>query len=113
MQQIHELRPGLYTMDTAKPGLEVRAVIVIGDRQAVVWDTLTEPAAMASLHSLLGAKPFHVIYSHADWDHIWGTQGFVCEPQTVVAHEECLRRFGDDVPQTLLDMQVENTGQVG
>lgn len=111
MQQIHELRPGLYTLDTVQPGLEVRAVIIIGDRQAVVWDTLTVPAAMASLHSLLGAKPFHVIYSHADWDHIWGTQGFVCEPQTVVAHEECLRRFSDDVPQTLLDMQAETSGK--
>ena len=82
-----------------------------GENQAVVWDTLTRPGDMAALESLLGERPFHVVYSHGDWDHIWGTAGFSRPPLNIIAHADCLRRFDDDVPQTLLRKQLSELGR--
>ena len=111
MRQIHEIQPNLFALDVALQGYNVRGVIIIGERYAAIWDTLVSPDDMAALESLVGDKPFHVIYSHADWDHIWGTDGFSATPLNICAHVECLRRFGADVPHTLQQMQEEEPGK--
>lgn len=111
MRQIHELQPNLFALDVVLQGYSVRSIIGIGQRYAAVWDTLVRPDDMAALGTLLGDKPFHVIYSHADWDHIWGTEGFAATPLNISAHAECLRRFGSDVPRTLLEKQEEEPGK--
>ena len=91
--------------------MQVRAVVVIGDKQAVVWDTLTHPNDMQLLTPLLGDKPYHVVYSHGDWDHIWGTAGLARKPLNIIAHAECLKRFDDDIPILLRRKQLAESGR--
>lgn len=105
MGQPKEILPNLWLYEAASAGIAARGAVVVGACQAVVWDTLTHPQDTAALTAILGDKPFHVVYSHADWDHCWGTSGFKRLPLGVVGHDECRRRFEDDVPQTLRSMQ--------
>lgn len=111
MRQILEIQPNLHVLEVALPGLSVRSIVAIGERHAVVWDTLTGAKDMAALEPVIGTMPFHVVYSHADWDHIWGTGGFTRPPLAIVGHKECLRRFSDDVPITLSEMQLAEPGK--
>lgn len=69
------LRPGLHLLETEVEAFDVRAAVLIGTRRAVVWDTLAHPAQMAPVASLAEGLPVTVVYSHADWDHVWGTCG--------------------------------------
>lgn len=88
---------------------DVRGALVIGDKRAMVWDTLSHPRDMEPYLPLIGDKELWVVYSHADWDHIWGTAGFDAEPDInpniIVSHALCLARFSTDVPQKLQEMQ--------
>ena len=111
MRQLREVIPNLWTLEVSTPEVEVRAVIALGENQAVVWDTLTRPGDMAALDALLEDRPFHVVYSHGDWDHVWGTAGFTRSPLDIIAHADCLRRFDDDVPQMLLRKQMAEPGR--
>jgi len=92
-------------------GVSVRGALIIGERFAAVWDSLAHPSDVAAVSSMLADKPFHLIYSHADWDHCWGTAGFTRAPVDIVAHAECRRRFDDDVPETLNRMRLEQLGR--
>lgn len=78
----------------------MRAAVVVGTERAVVFDTLAHPAQMADVAGLVGGLPVTVVYSHADWDHCWGTSG-VAGVEAVVAQEGALGRFRDDVPEEL------------
>ena len=109
-RQVQEVLPNLHTLEVKLPEFSVRAVVVVGERFTVVWDTLTRPEDMAALGPLLGDRPVYVIYSHADWDHVWGTQGLAQAPVGIVAHERCLRRFSTDVPRTLQSMREQEPG---
>jgi glyoxylase-like metal-dependent hydrolase (beta-lactamase superfamily II) len=40
---------------------------------------------------LAGDKPIDVVYSHADWDHCWGTAAL--HPDSIIAHDACAARF--------------------
>lgn len=111
MRQIHEVQPNLFTLDVALPEYSVRGVLVIGERHAAIWDTLVSPDDMAALEPLVGDKPFHVIYSHAHFDHIWGTQGLWATPLDICAHENCLKQFGGEVQRTLQQMREEAPGK--
>ncbi len=111
MRHIQELQPNLYSLELKLPELSARSLAVIGERHAVVWDTLTGAEDMATFEQVLAAKPFHVVYSHADWDHIWGTNGFSRPPLDIIGHRSCLRRFAQDVPTTLRDMQLAEPGR--
>ena len=106
MGQPEEIARNLWIYEAATPDMAVRGAVVIGERQAVVWDTLAHPRDMLPLAQILGDKPYHVVYSHADWDHCWGTSGLKRKPLSVIGHDECRRRFEDDVPQTLSKMQI-------
>ena len=49
----------------------------------------------------LAGRRLVVVYSHADWDHVWGTAGLTYRDATIVGHARCLERFDADVPVTL------------
>ncbi len=97
---VRRLFPGLHLLEAEMEGFDVRAAVLIGAERAVVWDTLAHPDQMAGVDALLGGLPAAVVYSHADWDHAWGTCGLrrVVE---VVAHEAATHRFDTDVPDEL------------
>lgn len=87
----------------------VRGAVLLGDTASVVFDSLSRPADMADIVPLLHGRPVTVVYSHADWDHVWGTAGL---PWTrVVAHEGAVGRFASDVPGTLARMRAEEPGR--
>ncbi|MCY4537032.1 MAG: MBL fold metallo-hydrolase [Chloroflexi bacterium] len=110
MRQIHKLQPNLHVLEVTRPEFTVRSVAVVGERHAVVWDTLTGAEDMTAFEPAIGAKPFHVVYSHADWDHIWGTNGFSRPPLDIIGHRACLRRFDEEAAKTLYDMQLAEPG---
>lgn len=86
----------------------VRGAVIIGRSGVVVWDTLTRPALMQPVLPLLPDRPLTVVYSHADWDHIWGTAALPLAP--IVAHRLCRERFATDVPITLREYQAARPG---
>lgn len=87
----------------------VRGAVLLGDKAAVVFDSLSRPGDMADVVPLLAGRPLTVVYSHADWDHVWGTAGLPLA--RVVAHEAASGRFAGDVPETLARMRAEEPGR--
>ena len=111
MSQLQEIRPNLWIYETSSPDVQVRAALVVGEARAVVWDSLTQPADAAAFMGKIGGKPCYVVYSHADWDHCWGTAGLSDGRLVVIGHADCRRRFGDDVPRTLQRMRLSALGK--
>lgn len=72
----------------------VNNYVLIGNEGTLVWDTLHDPQAIAS-QSEVYQKPVTAVYSHADWDHCLGTDGFGFEH--IVAHQNALARFGSEL----------------
>jgi glyoxylase-like metal-dependent hydrolase (beta-lactamase superfamily II) len=85
----------------------VRAVVLLGAERAVVWDTLARPADMVKVLPLVGDRPLTVVYSHADWDHIWGTGGLSEKWEAIIAHSEAETRFEDEVPKVLEEKRAQ------
>ncbi len=97
--------------DVALGEYDVRGVLLVGDTRAVVWDTLSHPRDMACWISLIGDRDLVVVYSHADWDHIWGTAGLpLGRAAIVMGHQACQARFTADVPRTLRERQLAEPG---
>lgn len=97
---VRHLREGLVLVETRMEGFDVRSAVIVGSRGVVVFDTLAHPDDMAPVRGLVEGRPVTVVYSHADWDHAWGTCGLEA-PEEVVAHAAALERFRSDVPQEL------------
>ena len=103
------LRPGLHLLETEVEAFDVRAVVLVGTERAVVWDTLAHPEQMAPVPAVVGRLPVTVVYSHADWDHVWGTcalelGGSAAVPagvQEVVACAATAARFEGEVQADL------------
>jgi len=87
----------------------VRGAVVAGSEAAAVFDSLSHPRDMAVVARLLAGRRVIVVYSHADWDHVWGTAGL--PGARVVAHEAAARRFAADVPGTLARMRAAEPGR--
>lgn len=98
---MYELQTNIWVSEVALDGYCVRAVLICDDRQTVVWDTLSHPQDMDSFLPLIGDKEFTIIYSHGDWDHVWGTAGLPHHRAQIIGHNSCLDRFADDIPATL------------
>lgn len=113
MSQLTQIHDKVWLVDVTLPEYSVRGAVIVGETYAVVWDTLSHPNDMADVLSIIGDKPYFVIYSHADWDHIWGTAGLSRQPEQIIGHKHCLERFYEDVPETLAKMQQEQPGQWG
>jgi glyoxylase-like metal-dependent hydrolase (beta-lactamase superfamily II) len=89
---------------------DVRGALILGDERAVVWDTLSRPRDMRPFLPLIGNRELVIVYSHADWDHIWGTAGLDTDGVRIVGHEICRQRFDTDVPVVLADKQKAHPG---
>lgn len=81
-------------------GYSVRGAIVIDGHDMIVLDTLSHPYDMTPLLPLTRGKRLTIIYTHADWDHVWGT-GLPYMSARIIGQTTCLERFTTDVPQTL------------
>lgn len=113
MTDLKEYQPGLWLTELELDedvGFDVRGAVIIGSERTVVWDTLSHPRDMQPVIRMIAAdKPLSVVYTHADWDHVWGTANLPY--QEIVAHQICLERFGQDVPQILQEKQTSQPGQ--
>lgn len=101
MAEIRSLGPGLWLVESSVEDFDVRGVVVAGTEAAVVWDTLARPRDMAGVSELVSGLPLTVVYSHGDWDHVWGTRGLAVPWTEILAHEACLPRFAREIPETL------------
>ena len=111
MSNLVPLRPGLWLVETRLEDFDVRGVVVCGRKQGVVWDTLARPADMKGVADLMGDLPFTVVYSHGDWDHVWGTVGLGGSWEAVLAHETCGPRFLEEIPLTLEEKRASAPGE--
>jgi glyoxylase-like metal-dependent hydrolase (beta-lactamase superfamily II) len=110
MQAAEEFAPGVWVTTVALGEYDVRGALVVGERRALVWDTLSHPRDMAAWRPLVGSRELVVAYSHADWDHVWGTAGLPHDTAVVVSQDACAARFEADVPQTLAAKRREHPG---
>jgi len=110
MGTLRPLASDVWCTEVALREFDVRGVFLLGGARAFVWDTLSHPRDMRGCLALAGDRPLVIAYSHADWDHIWGTGGLPHERSSIVAHRSCLARFGDDVPRTLHEMRAGEPG---
>ena len=90
---------------------DVRGALVLGDRTALVWDTLARPRDMRTYLPFIGSRELVIVYSHADWDHIWGTAGLPHAGVRIIAHDRGRERFDTDVPVTLAEKLRDEPGR--
>lgn len=88
-----EIADSVFVSEQTFDGMTVRGGVVVGTHRAVIFDTLVLPVLTKKLLSLCPNREVIAVYSHADWDHVWGTCGL--PGVEVVAHEECAARFAD------------------
>lgn len=114
MTKLTQWRPGLWLVDLTSDLIDVRGTLIIGEHSVLVWDTLSHPRDMAALRELMADKQMIIVYSHADWDHVWGTSGLTGERTcgTIIAHDLCRARFDDaeDVAATLTKFRNSQPG---
>jgi glyoxylase-like metal-dependent hydrolase (beta-lactamase superfamily II) len=109
MTTLKEFRPGLLLTEVRLDDFDVRGAVIIGKQRAVIWDSLSHPRDMLPLRDLL-PEEWSLIYSHADWDHVWGTAGLPYQDKAIIGHANCLARYSEDVP---LELQEKKTTQPG
>lgn len=99
--------PNLFTLEHELDGMQVRGAIVLGNTRAMIWDTLIYPEQMQAVLDICGNRELIIVYSHGDWDHVWGT--CTLPYQKVIGHKRCKARFDDpdDVAKTLKDYQAK------
>lgn len=110
MINLQEFRPGLWLTELDLPEFAVRGAVIAGGQRTVVWDTLSHPSDMAPVHPLVENQETVIVYTHADWDHVWGTAGLDYNERAIIGHAECLARFSTDVPLTLEKKQTAEPG---
>lgn len=108
--RLTEVMPGLWTAEVQLPDFAVRSAALLGRERMLVFDTLLRPSDMLAFAELAEGRAVVTVYSHADWDHIWGTAGLPGRGGEVVGHVTCAHRFSADVPGTLAKMQAEEPG---
>ena len=101
MQRIEQLTPDIWAVNVSLGDYAVRGLLLQGDERCVVWDSLTHPQDMQLFLPMIGERELTIVYSHADWDHIWGTAGLPYHKATIIGHNACKERFLQDVPSTL------------
>jgi glyoxylase-like metal-dependent hydrolase (beta-lactamase superfamily II) len=108
--KLSEMRPNLWLTELILDDFDVRGAVIVGEKRVMVWDTLSHPRDMQPVMRLAGDKPIDVVYSHADWDHCWGTAGLRFD--TVIAHEACAMRFRNgEVAKGLTEKKIAAPGQ--
>lgn len=107
LQQINE---HIHLTEIRFPDYIVRGGLLLSEKTAVIWDGLSHPGDMLALLPLIAGRQVTVIYSHADWDHIWGTAALAGAGLTVIGHRLCRQRFDEDVPLTLRERRLAEPG---
>lgn len=108
---LKKLQDSLWLIEIKLADFAVRGVCFETESHVVVWDTLSHPHDMTPILPLLHDKPLIIIYSHADWDHIWGTAGLPHESCSIIGQRLCQARFSADVPEKLQTMQQAEPGK--
>lgn len=89
-----------FTFDGRHSAFTEPTVVAVVDAGpvVVVVDTHTGGRSMAAvlrhLEGMRRRRPLVVVYTHADWDHVWGTAALA--PDLVVAHEHCREAMASD-----------------
>lgn len=108
---IEPLLPGVLVVHRSFADFGVRGCVLVPDAgPVVVWDTLVEPADMAAVAALTTGNSVTVVYSHADWDHCWGTAGLP-DRSAVIAHEACIERFATELPAEMAAKKATEPGR--
>ena len=108
--RVHVFRRTLYGLDEFE-SIEVDAYLILGERYALMLDTLLCPADMAWVLARyapeIGARQLLCVNSHADWDHTWGNGYFSAGRSVpILAHEHGRRRLlSEEARQDLADYQ--------
>jgi glyoxylase-like metal-dependent hydrolase (beta-lactamase superfamily II) len=110
LPEITPLRPGVWLVEARLEEFSVRGAVLAGTERVVVWDTLARPADMGGVAELVPDLPLSVVYSHGDWDHVWGTVGLSRRCHEIIAHHLCLHRFITELEETLEGKRREGTG---
>lgn len=105
MSSLRRFESNIWLTEVSLGDYDVRGALIVGAERVVILDTLSHPHDMAHFFPLLGEKELVIIYSHADWDHVWGTAGLPYQYATIIGHAACLSRFREDVPLTLREKQ--------
>jgi len=107
---VERLDADVWSQEVALNEYDVRGTLVAGTSRVAVWDTLSHPRDMAAYLPLIGKRDLVIVYSHADWDHVWGTAGLPFERAVIIGHRRCLERFSSDVPATLDERKASEPG---
>ena len=110
MTTLKEFRPGFLLTEASLDDFDVRGAVIMGDNYTVVWDSLSHPRDMQPVAPLLAQKHCTLVYSHADWDHIWGTAGLPDHDRTIIAHWLSMVRFEEEAPAELREKQIVQPG---
>jgi glyoxylase-like metal-dependent hydrolase (beta-lactamase superfamily II) len=110
MTTLKEFRPGLLLTEARLDDFDVRGAVIIGDNYTLVWDSLSHPRDMQPVLPLLENKYGVLVYTHADWDHIWGTAGLHDHGKTIIAHWLSMPRFEEEAPGELREKQIAQPG---
>ncbi len=110
MGDITAVEDGIWVTEVPLEDYDVRGALVRGDRLAVVWDTLSRPADMRPWIRYAAGRELAIVYSHADWDHVWGTAGLPWSGARILAHARARERFAADVPAGLAEKRSAQPG---
>lgn len=111
MALVESFGSGIWLSHVRLADFDVRGALIVGRDMAVVWDTLSKPRDMRPYPGLIGGRELAIVYSHADWDHIWGTGGLQHESARIIGHTRCAERFAADVPLALAQKQSAEPGK--
>jgi glyoxylase-like metal-dependent hydrolase (beta-lactamase superfamily II) len=106
---VDAVAPGVWTIDVPTRDFRVRGAVLVGSRGAVVFDTLSRPADMEPVRELVGVRELTAVYSHADWDHVWGTAAL--PHARVVACEASAARLRSESDAKLAALRAREPGR--
>lgn len=105
MTRISQVRQGLWAVESSLDDFDVRAAVLAGATRSVIWDALGHPRDLAGVAELAEGLPITLVYSHGDWDHVFGASGLARAPNEVIGHVACASRFRQELPRTLREMR--------
>ncbi len=111
--ELIKLNEQVWLTEVELDGYGVRGAIILEEEGVLLLDTLSHPRDMTPLLPLILDRSLTIVYTHGDWDHIWGTRGLSWEDARIIGHDLCLERFTTDVPVTLHEKQLEEPDRWG
>jgi len=102
-----QLQDRIFVAERPLETITVKAALILGERYAVVVDTLCTPADMGPFRALITGhgRPVIVVNTHAHWDHVWGNDAFT--DALIIGHDACREEMLRSLPAELLRKQDE------